>query len=115
MNGACLILPLYVAATPRIFFDPVAVTPTLLRTYDKEAELMPVRGFANQEHARCYDAATLQERLISRIPSSLEATILDFSGGEHDLPGNVPRIRVGSASVRKSVFRVGPRQAPIGR
>jgi len=66
-TGACLILPLYVAASARIYFDPVAVTPSLLRTYDKEAELIPVRGFANQEHARCYDATTLQGSLISPV------------------------------------------------
>ena len=88
--GACLILPLYVAATPRIYFDPVAVTPSLLRTYDKDAELIPVRGFARQEHARCYDAATLQERLISRVPPTLEATVLDFSGGEDIAPEMFP-------------------------
>src|ERR1017187_8481253 len=80
-TGACLILPLYVATTPRIYFDPVAVTPSLLRTYDKGAELIPVRGFANQEHARCYDPATLQDRLISRVPPTLEATIIDSTGG----------------------------------
>jgi hypothetical protein len=89
-TGACLILPLYVAATPRIYFDPVAVTPSLLRTYDKEAELIPVRGFASQEHARCYDATTLQERLISRVPPTLEATIIDFSGGESIAPEMFP-------------------------
>ena len=55
--GACLILPLNVALTHRIYFDPVAVTSPLLRTYDKGADLISVRGFANQEHARCYDAA----------------------------------------------------------
>lgn len=89
-TGACLILPLYVAATHRIYFDPVAVTPSLLRSYDAGAELIPVRGFANQEHARCYDAATLQERLISRIPPTLEATILDFFGGETISPEMYP-------------------------
>ena len=89
-TGACLILPLYMASTPRIYFDPVAVTPSLLRTYDKEAQLISVRGFANQEHARCYDAATLQERLISRIPPTLEATILDFTGGETIAPDMFP-------------------------
>ncbi len=89
-TGACLILPLTCAFTPRIYFDPVAVTPSLLRTYDQEAELISVRGFANQEHARCYDAATLQERLISRIPPTLEATIIDFTGGETIAPDMFP-------------------------
>src|SRR5664280_1291992 len=89
-TGACLILPLYVAASARIYFDPVAVTPSLLRTYDKEAELIPVRGFANQEHARCYDATTLQGRLISRVPRTLEATIIDFAGGESIAPEMFP-------------------------
>ena len=89
-TGACLILPLYVASTPRIYFDPVAVTPALLRTYDTETELIPVRGFANQEHARCYDASTLQERLIRRVPSTLEATIIDFAGGESIAPDMFP-------------------------
>jgi hypothetical protein len=88
--GACLILPLYVASTPRIYFDPVAVTPALVRTYDEGAELISVRGFANQEHARCYDAVTLQERLIRRIPPALEATIIDFSGGESIAPEMFP-------------------------
>ena len=89
-TGACLILPLYVASTPRIYFDPVAVTPSLLRTYDKGAELIPVRGFASQEHARCYDATTLQKRLISRVPPTLEATIIDFAGGESIAPEMFP-------------------------
>jgi len=89
-SGACLILPLYVAATHRIYFDPTAVTPNMLRTYDKGAELVPVRGFANQEHARCYDAAMLQERLITRVPPTLEAAILDFSGGENIAPEMFP-------------------------
>ena len=88
--GACLILPLNVALTHRIYFDPVAVTPPLLRTYDKGADLISVRGFANQEHARCYDAATLQERLISRVPPTLEATIIDFTGGESIAPEMFP-------------------------
>jgi hypothetical protein len=101
--GACLILPLYVASTPRIYFDPVAVTPSLLRTYDKGADLIPVRGFANQEHARCYDAATLQERLITRIPPSLEATIIDFSGGETIAPEMFPEFAL-VLHRRESVF-----------
>jgi hypothetical protein len=88
--GACLIIPLFVASTHRIYFDPVAVTPPLLRTYDKGAELIPVRGFANQEHARCYDPATLQERLISRLPDTLEATIVDFTGGASISPDMFP-------------------------
>jgi hypothetical protein len=104
--GACLILPLYVAATARIYFDPVAVTTPLLRTYDKGAELIPVRGFANQEHARCYDAATLQERLISRIPPTLEATIIDFSGGETISPEMFPEFAL-VLHRRESVFDPG--------
>ena len=74
----------------RIYFDPVAATPSLLRGYDQGAELIPVRGFANQEHARCYDPATLQQRLISRVPPSLEATIVEFSGGESISPEMYP-------------------------
>lgn len=101
--GACLILPLFVAATPRIYFDPVAVTPSLLRTYDMEAELIPVRGFANQEHARCYDATTLQNRIISRIPSTLEATIIDFSGGEKICPEMFPEFAL-VLHRRESIF-----------
>ena len=89
-TGACLILPLYMAATHRIYFDPVAVTPSLLEKYDQGAELIPVRGFANQEHARCYDAKTLQQRLIGRLPATLEATIVDFSGGEALVPEMYP-------------------------
>src|ERR1035438_5797049 len=103
-TGACLILPLYVASTPRIYFDPVAVTPSLLRTYDKEAELIPVRGFASQEHARCYDATTLQERLISRVPPTLEATIIDFSGGESIAPEMFPEFAL-VLHRKKSIFR----------
>jgi hypothetical protein len=101
--GACLILPLYVASTARIYFDPVAVTPSLVRTYDAGAELIPVRGFAKQEHARCYDAATLRERLISRIPSTLEATIIDFSGGETISPEMFPEFAL-VLHRRESVF-----------
>ena len=89
-TGACLILPLYTAATARIYFDPVAVTPSLLRTYDPGAELIPVRGFANQEHARCYDAVTLEQRIISRVPETLQATIIDFAGGEKLAPEMYP-------------------------
>ncbi|MFZ3262804.1 MAG: hypothetical protein WA172_02290 [Terriglobales bacterium] len=103
--GACLILPLYVASTARIYFDPVGVTPSLVRTYDKGAELIPVRGFANQEHARCYDAATLQERIISRVPPTLEATIIDFSGGEKISPEMYPEFAL-VLHRRDSVFRL---------
>ena len=104
--GACLILPLNVASTHRIYFDPVAVTPALLRTYDKGAELIPVRGFANQEHARCYDAATLQQRLINHIPSTLEATIIDFSGGESVSPEMFPEFAL-VLHRPESIFRSG--------
>ncbi len=91
------------ASTPRIYFDPVVVTARLLRTYDKEAELISVRGFANQEHARCYDAATLQERLIRRVPPTLEATIIDFSGGETIAPEMFPEFAL-VLHRRESVF-----------
>jgi len=104
--GACLILPLFVASTHRIYFDPVAVTPSLLRTYDMGAELIPVRGFVNQEHARCYDAATLQERLIIRIPPTLEATIIDFSGGESISPEMFPEFAL-VLHRRESIFGRG--------
>jgi hypothetical protein len=109
--GACLILPLYVASTHRIYFDPVAVTPSLLRTYDKGAELIPVRGFANQEHARCYDAATLQERLISRIPATLDATIVDFSDGETISPEMFPEFAL-VLHRRESIFGLRELQCP---
>lgn len=102
--GACLILPLYMAATARIYFDPEAVTPSLLRTYDRGAELIPVREFARQEHARCYDAATLQERILSRLPAGLEATIIDFSGGEAVAPEMYPEFAL-MLHRRESVFR----------
>jgi hypothetical protein len=105
-TGACLILPLNIAATHRIYFDPVAVTAALLRTYDRGADLIPVRSFANQEHARCYDAATLQERLISRIPSTLEATIIDFSGGESIAPEMFPEFAL-VLHRTESIFRNG--------
>jgi hypothetical protein len=105
-TGACLILPLYVAATRRIYFDPVAVTPALLRGYDRDAELIPVRGFANQEHARCYDAASVEERLIGRVPASLEATIVDFSGGENISPEMFPEFAL-VLHRRESVFGRG--------
>ena len=101
--GACLILPLYVASTPRIYFDPVGVTPRLLKTYDKEAELISVCGFANQEHARCYDASTLQKRLISRLPPTLEATIIDFAGGDTIAPEMFPEFAL-VLHRRESVF-----------
>ena len=52
------------------------------------AELIQVREFVNQEHARC-NAATLQERLLSRRPPTLEATIIDFTGGGNIDPENV--------------------------
>jgi len=103
-RGACLILPLYVAATPRIYFDPEAVTPSLLRTYDPGAELIPVREFARQEHARCYDAVALQDRLIRRLPASLEATIIDFSGGKAIAPEMFPEFAL-MLHRRDSVFR----------
>ncbi len=60
----------------------------MLRTSDMGAELIQVREFVNQEHARC-NAATLQERLLSRRPPTLEATIIDFTGGGNIDPENV--------------------------
>jgi hypothetical protein len=102
--GACVILPLYLASTARIYFDPVAVTPRLLRKYDKSAELIPVPGFARQEHARCYDATTLKERIIDALPKCLAATIVEFSGGENLVPEMYPDFAL-VLHRERSVFR----------
>lgn len=80
--GACLILPLYVAATHRIFFDPTTVSVDQVSKFDLEGELRPVYGF-RQEHGRFYSAVSLVSRLLKQLPSTLRATLIRFT--EQDL------------------------------
>ncbi len=76
--GACLILPLYVAATHRIFFDPTTVSVEQVSKYDAEGELRPVYGF-RQEHGRFYNPESLASRLLKQLPSTLCATLIRFT------------------------------------
>jgi hypothetical protein len=76
--GACLILPLYVGATHRVFFDPTTVSVEQVSKYDLEGELRPVYGF-RQEHGRYYSPESLAARLLKQLPPTLIATLIRFT------------------------------------
>jgi hypothetical protein len=80
-GGACLILPLYIAETHRIYFDPTALSPAVIQGYDSEAQLYPLYRFG-QEHGRYYSPKTLDSRILSKLPAGLRATLLHFTGQE---------------------------------
>jgi hypothetical protein len=75
--GACLIVPLYLADTHRVYLDPTTVSPDRARAYDAEAELRPVYRY-RQDHGRFYSPETLATRLLAAVPPSLRATLLRF-------------------------------------
>jgi len=101
--GACVIVPLYLAASHRIFFDPIVVSARVVDSYDKEAELVPVRAFG-QEHARFYSAATLYQRLLAGAPLGLTVTILELVGGSSISPLMYPEFAL-VLHREKSVFK----------
>jgi hypothetical protein len=75
--GACLIVPLYLADTHRVYLDPTTVSPDRVRAYDAEAELRPVYRY-RQDHGRFYSPETLATRLLAQLPATLDATLLRF-------------------------------------
>jgi hypothetical protein len=75
--GACLIVPLYLAHTHRVYLDPTAAAADRVQAYDAEAELRAVRRY-RQAHGRFYSPETLATRVLARVPSSLRATLLRF-------------------------------------
>jgi hypothetical protein len=84
--GACLILPLYLAATHRIAFNPTLVAAEQVRRFDAEAELRPTYEY-HQEHGRLYSPETLAARLLGRVPPTLRATLIRFTGQDAIDPG----------------------------
>ena len=103
--GACLVLPLYVADTHRVYFDPTTVSNDTVGEYDDDGELYAVFGY-HQEHGRFHSPETLASRLLHNLPSTLEATILRF----HDQAAIGPDIYLRFALVLhrpESVFRSG--------
>jgi len=85
-HGACLIVPLYVAHTHRVYFDPTMVATERAAAWDDAAELRTLFNY-RQEHGRFYSPESLAERVLARIPSTLEATLLRFRGQESVDPG----------------------------
>jgi hypothetical protein len=77
-KGACLILPLYIAAEHRIYFDPSLVTPESLQSYDRESALCALWHY-RQEHGRYYSPESLWTRVLGKLPSGLAATLLCFT------------------------------------
>lgn len=103
--GACLILPLYVADTHRVYFDPTTVSNDTVAEYDADGELYAVFAY-HQEHGRFHSPETLASRLLPNLPSTLMATILRF----HDQASIGPDIYLRFALVLhrpESVFRRG--------
>ncbi len=79
-RGACLILPLYLADSHCVYFDPTVVSPGGLEGYDDKAELRAAWRY-RQEHGRFYSPEALGERLLGRLPNGLRVTLLRFLGG----------------------------------
>ena len=107
-RGACLILPLYVADTHRVYFDPTIVSSDVAFSYDTEGELYAVYGY-HQEHGRFHSPETLASRLLGNVPLTLNATIIRF----HDQQSVGPEIYLRFALVlhrADSVFREDPTQ-----
>lgn len=76
-RGACLIIPLYVADTHRVYFDPTSVPVDRVREFDADAELKPLYRY-RQEHGRFYSPDALCRRLLTKLPDTLSATLLRF-------------------------------------
>ena len=76
-RGACLIIPLYVADTHRVYFDPTSVPIDRVRDFDADAELRPLYSY-RQEHGRFYSPEALGHRLLAKLPATLSATLLSF-------------------------------------
>ncbi|GAC1495583.1 MAG: hypothetical protein NVS2B14_09430 [Chamaesiphon sp.] len=76
--GACLILPLYIGATHRVFFDPTIVSVEQVSNYDLEGELRPVCRYY-QEHGRFYSPESLASRLFKQVSSKLRVTLIRFT------------------------------------
>ena len=76
-TGACLIVPLYVASSPRIYFDPTRVSASTLASYDREAQLCATFNYG-ETHGRYYSPESLWDRVLSRVPAGLQATLLSF-------------------------------------
>lgn len=77
--GTCLIVPLYLADTHRVYFDPTVADPGEVPGYDPEGDLIAVRGY-RQAHGRAHSPESLVTRLLPALPSSLRATLLRFRG-----------------------------------
>ena len=102
-QGACLILPLYVATTHRVYFDPTNVSSRAIRGYDDEGDLFAVYGY-HQDHGRFHSPETLASRLLHNVPSTLNATLLRFH--DHESLGPDIYLRFGLMLHRPdSVFR----------
>ena len=76
-RGACLIVPLYVADTHRVYFDPTESPIERVRDFDADAELRPLYRY-RQEHGRFYSPEALGHRLLAKLPDTLSATLLRF-------------------------------------
>ena len=85
-RGACLIIPLYVADTHRVYFDPTEVPIDRLRDFDADAELRPLYRY-RQEHGRFYSPEALGHRLLAKLPDTLCATLLRFRDQSDVDPG----------------------------
>ncbi len=92
-TGQCLIVPLYVARTHRIYFDPTEVSARLIASYDEEATLIPVRGFG-QQHARFYSPHTASVRIYRHLGARLKVTLLDLRNGRCIAPTMYPEAAV---------------------
>lgn len=77
-TGACFIVPLYLDLEARIFVDPTRVSIDAIKEFDPEGKLCLARNYL-QEHGRYYSPQTFCDRLLSRLPSGLEATLVRFA------------------------------------
>ena len=80
-QGACLIAPLYMDLTAKIFLDPVVTPMKAVENYDLEASLCSTFNY-RQDHGRYYSPSSLIERVIKELPDSLNPTWIQFSDQE---------------------------------
>lgn len=104
-RGACLIIPLYIDLVHKLYFDP-GVTPVESTPDEEGALLCPTHDY-RQDHGRYYSPRALLERVISKVPQTLQATVVRFTDREALGPEIYLRFALVLHRRSGSVFRLG--------